>query len=74
MNMRFLRGLGGRSLVCGCLVGIYETYSGRVVAAIDWRGPECHAPQHVLHATLPAWEDPQDDVATEPVRLSRPGS
>jgi hypothetical protein len=50
--VRFLRGLGGRVLACGCLVGLYETYGGSVVATIDACGPECG---HRLHevVTLP---------------------
>lgn len=51
--MRLLRGLGGRVLSCGCLVGIYETYEGQVVASIDAAGASCHDPQHRLHHTLP---------------------
>jgi hypothetical protein len=51
--MRFLRGLTGRVLPCGCLVGVYETYEGRVVATIDARGPACFEPEHRLHAVVP---------------------
>jgi hypothetical protein len=56
--MRFLRGLAGRVLPCGCLVGVYETYSGGVVATIDARGPACTEANHRLH---------------EAVQLSQPG-
>ncbi len=48
--MRLLRALTGELLPCGCLVGIYETYDGRVVATIDARGAECD--EHRLHAIL----------------------
>jgi hypothetical protein len=48
--MRLLRVLTGQLLPCGCLVGIYETYEGRVVASIDARGYDCD--HHRLHQTL----------------------
>lgn len=51
--MRFLRGLGGKALPCGCLVGVYETYNGGVVATIDARGPDCDQPDHRLHDVVP---------------------
>ena len=43
MTMRLLRGLSGRVLPCGCLVGVYETYEGEVVATIDARGKQCQS-------------------------------
>ena len=52
MPMRLLRGLSGRVLPCGCLVGLYETYEGDVVATIDVRGKSCQSPDHRLHATI----------------------
>ena len=48
-----MRGLAGRVLPCGCLVGVYETYSGGVVAAIDACGPACGQPCHRLHDPVP---------------------
>jgi hypothetical protein len=54
MHMRLLRGLSGRVLACGCLVGVYETYDGGVVATIDARGKTCEMPEHRLHAEIPA--------------------
>jgi hypothetical protein len=51
--MRLLRGLGGRVLSCGCLIGIYETYEGQVVATIDAPGAACGDAAHRLHHTLP---------------------
>lgn len=53
MTMRLLRGLSGRVLSCGCLVGVYETYEGEVVATIDARGQKCQSRDHRLHATIP---------------------
>jgi hypothetical protein len=57
--MRFLRGLSGRVLTCGCLVGVYETYDGVVVATIDARGQACPDAEHRLHAVVPV--DSLDD-------------
>jgi len=50
--MRFLRGLSGRVLTCGCLVGVYETYDGNVVATIDARGESCRDADHRLHTVV----------------------
>ena len=49
---RLLRGLAGRALACGCLVGVYETYSGGVIATVDACAPDCHRPEHRLHQQL----------------------
>lgn len=69
--MRLLRGLGGRILPCGCLVGIYETYEGKVVATIDARGAACDLAGHELHSRLHdigmAGRPPADEH-TEPAR------
>ncbi len=35
------RGLTGRSLPCGCLAGVYETYDGEIVGILDARSPAC---------------------------------
>ena len=51
--MRLLRGLTGRVLPCGCLVGVYETYDGDVVSTIDARGAACQIHEHRLHAVVP---------------------
>ena len=53
MTVRLLRGLASEVLPCGCLVGVYETYSGAVVRSIDSRGAICSLPQHSVHAVLP---------------------
>lgn len=52
MIMRILRGLGGRNLACGCLVGFYETYSGRTVAILDARGANCPDVTHRIGVSL----------------------
>jgi hypothetical protein len=41
---RILRGLTGRRLDCGCVLGVYETYDGRVVTVLDERSGGCHRP------------------------------
>lgn len=51
-RMRLLRGLAGRVLSCGCLVGVYETYNSGVVATIDARGPLCEHNDHRLHGLV----------------------
>lgn len=71
--MRLLRGLTSRLLACGCLVGVYETYDGRVVASIDARSSGCTV--HRLHQTLPHWglgpAPPVDETGPEPSLLRR---
>jgi hypothetical protein len=44
--MRILRVLGSRRLLCGCLVGVYETYSGFVVEIVDATGTACQDDRH----------------------------
>ena len=63
-GMRLLRGLSGRVLPCGCLVGVYETYSGAVVATVDARGPACPREDHALHGLV----DVPRETAAAPVR------
>jgi len=58
--MRLLRGLGGRVLPCGCLVGIYETYEGSVVSTVDAKGSKCADPGHQRREPLPS--DTYEDV------------
>ena len=52
MSMRLLRGLAGKALTCGCLVGTYETYDGDIVTTIDARSPRCTDPRHRVHALV----------------------
>jgi len=52
--MRLLKGLAGKVLPCGCLVGVYETYRGNVVASIDALAPVCV--RHRLHDAIPVDE------------------
>ena len=41
--MRILRALTSEAQTCGCLLGIYETYSGDVVKLVDSTGRACRA-------------------------------
>jgi hypothetical protein len=68
--MAILRGLGGRVLPCGCLVGVYETYRALVVAAIDATHPDCHDPRHIRHARIVV--QPESETAARSSRPSRP--
>ena len=43
---RILRGLTSRRLSCGCVLGVYETYDGRVVSILDVRGDRCQDARH----------------------------
>ena len=52
MALRILRGLGGRLLACGCLVGLYETYSGPTVTILDARDPNCTDTSHRVGLSL----------------------
>ena len=52
MDMRLLRGVGSETLPCGCLVGTYETYQGRIVTIVDAPAPTCRHPDHRPHAPL----------------------
>jgi len=45
-QMRILRGLSSKWLPCECLVGVYETYDGRVVTIVDAKGTGCAEPTH----------------------------
>ena len=47
-----LRGLGSRTLACGCVVGLYETYDGRAVAILDVRGTACTNTGHRLNVEI----------------------
>jgi len=68
--MRLLRGLGGRVLPCGCLVGIYETYEGAVVSTIDAKGSSCADAGHRRREPLPSDTYEEVVVSGEPPRRS----
>ena len=44
--MRILRGLTSRVLPCGCVAGVYETYSGETVTLLDEREATCQDGTH----------------------------
>ena len=52
MPLHILRGVDSRTLDCGCLAGLYETYRGTVIAVIDAREPTCSNPAHRFGATI----------------------
>jgi hypothetical protein len=54
--MRILRGLSSRLLPCGCLTGVYETYSNEIIVVVDARGQACAEPSHGPGEVLSAEE------------------
>jgi hypothetical protein len=44
--MRILRIVGSGHLVCGCFIGVYETYDGRILPVVDESGRNCRDPRH----------------------------
>jgi len=50
--MGILRGLDSRLLACGCLIGVYETYSGKTLAIVDAQGADCRDRQHRLNHVI----------------------
>jgi hypothetical protein len=70
--MRLLRGVAGRVLPCGCLVGIYETYEGSVVATVDARGATCVQSAHQLHAVVVEATVESTDPLPTPPQTPRP--
>jgi hypothetical protein len=51
--MGILRGLGSRLLACGCLIGVYETYSGKTLSIVDAHGEGCRDTTHRLNRVMP---------------------
>ncbi len=66
--MRILRGLAGKRLECGCLTGVYETYSGEVVEVLDGRAGTCPHRDHVEGTAIsgPAPMAPEAKSAPQP--------
>ena len=50
--LRILRGLGGRTLACGCLIGLYETYSKETIAIVDATGTDCVDRTHRVDSSV----------------------
>ena len=57
--MRILRGLSSKTLPCGCLTGVYETYDGHVVAIVDAKSTGCANPSHVNGKVVPTDDTPR---------------
>jgi hypothetical protein len=65
--MRLFRMLAGRLLTCGCTVGVYETYAGRIESLIDAQGEACRDPAHRPGARL-------SSVPAGPPAANQPGT
>jgi hypothetical protein len=68
--MRILRLLSSRPLPCGCVAGIYETYSGPLVWILDCRDEACHDPRHRPGAVVSAGDRREPSGVS---RLPSPG-
>jgi hypothetical protein len=44
--MKLLRGLTSHQRLCGCRIGIYETFDGSIVEIVDTRAPNCRREAH----------------------------
>lgn len=68
--MAILRGVSGKVLECGCLVGVYETYGGEVFYEVDAVQPGC-ARHHTGDPVPPEAVHPSGPAPSPPVvRLS----
>ena len=63
-----LRGLGSHTLICGCVVGLYETYRGGAIAVLDIRGAGCADVQHRPNTEM----DPAESVQHAQTSLAEP--
>jgi hypothetical protein len=54
---RVQRALRGDRLPCGCIVGVYELYSGLVLSVVDVSDAACRDAGHRPHSVLPGAED-----------------
>ena len=66
--MRILRGLTSKSLPCGCLAGLYETYDGLIVAIVDAKSTGCANLSHSQGKVVPA-----DDPSRATTAVADPG-
>ena len=69
MSLRVLRGLASRSLDCGCLLGVYETYDGLIIQIVDAPGNACKNPAHQAGLSIAPTDD-SDAAASSPEELS----
>ena len=70
-RMQLRRCLGGAQLGCGCIVGVYETRSGRTLVVIDSPASRCQDEHH--RAGVVITEPPADDIDGERVTMARWG-
>ncbi len=68
--MRILRGLSSRRLACGCLVGLYETYSGEVTEILDYHDPACTNRRHRVGAVVTESDEHATDKPVDPAEAS----
>lgn len=61
--MRILRGLSSRRLPCGCIVGIYITYTADIVVILDSRDTACASDDHLPGRQI-AIDQPRHDRAS----------
>lgn len=59
-NAAIRTGLGINVLPCGCVLGIYETYAGTVIAVLDVKAANC---RHE-HASGDLLDVPADRIAS----------
>jgi hypothetical protein len=57
--------LDSRLLACGCLIGVYETYSGKTLSIVDARGAGCRDKTHRLDSVI-SDERPRPGPKTRP--------
>lgn len=50
--------VSGRVLPCGCVAGVYETWTRSLVTILDERGPDCDVAGHAVHEILSVSEPP----------------
>jgi len=53
--------VSGRTLDCGCLVGVYQMRDGSVLDILDARGPECCLDGHDVNVILDDAREPIPD-------------
>ena len=60
--MRILRGLSSKTLPCGCVAGVYETYDGQIVGILDGKAAGCSHSEHRDGNIIPS------EIAASPQR------
>ena len=62
--MAILRGVNSRLLPCGCLFGVYETYTGQTVSILDAKGKDCRNAAHRVNEQVGDKRAPDDAQIT----------